>query len=207
MKQRGRYSIWLNSTPFLQVWQEFWITGDCNGRGVPPSDPNWPLDHDLFLTCAYDTVKLLRNHASLALWCGGNEQIPSDDINEALTRRLALVPANENPSHSLDGTRLYLEGKRILHVLSVSIGVIFLLKSNNTDQLKQAGLIWLLFYDWIPVFEWCVVRYSSKNSHQKYICLKEVGQCVQNLLSILVAIVNIFWGTYIMIWKGESSLW
>jgi hypothetical protein len=134
----------LNSMPFLQVWQEFWITGDCNGRGVPPSDPNWPLDHDLFLTCAYDTVKLLRNHASLALWCGGNEQIPPDDINEALTRQLALVPANENPSRSLDGTRLYLEGKRILHVLSVLIGVIFVLKSNNIDQQRQVGLSWLL---------------------------------------------------------------
>ncbi|KAG0622089.1 hypothetical protein M758_3G071400 [Ceratodon purpureus] len=94
----------------ILVWQEFWITGDCNGRGVEPSDPNWPLDHDLFLTCAYDTVKLLRNHASLALWCGGNEQHPAEDINEALEKNLRIVSQGENPSLSLDGSRLYIQG-------------------------------------------------------------------------------------------------
>jgi len=94
----------------LQVWQEFWITGDCNGRGVEPSDPQWPLDHDLFLKCAWDTVKLLRNHASLALWVGGNEQQPADDINDALTLGLALHSRNGNPSLCLDGTRAYIKG-------------------------------------------------------------------------------------------------
>jgi mannosylglycoprotein endo-beta-mannosidase len=94
----------------LQVWQEFWITGDCNGRGVEPSDPQWPLDHDLFLKCAWDTVKLLRNYASLALWVGGNEQQPADDINDALTLGLALHSRNGNPSLCLDGTRAYIKG-------------------------------------------------------------------------------------------------
>jgi len=93
------------------VWQEFWITGDCNGRGLEPSDPDWPLDHGLFLTCAYDTVKLLRNHASLALWCGGNEQHPAEDINEALKKNLKIASDNENPSIYLDGTRLYIQGR------------------------------------------------------------------------------------------------
>ncbi|KAF6143240.1 hypothetical protein GIB67_039023 [Kingdonia uniflora] len=41
---------------------------DVDGRGVPVSNPNGPLDHDLFLLCVRDTVKLLRNHPSLALW-------------------------------------------------------------------------------------------------------------------------------------------
>lgn len=95
----------------LLVWQEFWITGDCNGRGQPPSNAEWPLDHELWLTCAYDTVKLLRNHASLTLWCGGNEQHPADDLNDALTKALVIVsPDSGNPSQSIDGTRLYIEG-------------------------------------------------------------------------------------------------
>ncbi|EFJ38871.1 hypothetical protein SELMODRAFT_164536 [Selaginella moellendorffii] len=96
----------------ILVWQEFWITGDCNGRGVPPSDASWPLDHALFLKCARDTVKLLRNHASLALWVGGNEQHPPEDINQALMKDLKLTQAGsyENPSHLLDGTRLYIQG-------------------------------------------------------------------------------------------------
>ncbi|XP_058077638.1 mannosylglycoprotein endo-beta-mannosidase isoform X2 [Magnolia sinica] len=111
----------------LLVWQEFWITGDCDGRGKPVSNPNGPLDHDLFLLCARDTVKLLRNHPSLALWVGGNEQTPPDDINKALKNDLKLHPSFEShvgkpnstddlhegsvdPSTYLDGTRVYIQG-------------------------------------------------------------------------------------------------
>ncbi|XP_074312296.1 mannosylglycoprotein endo-beta-mannosidase isoform X2 [Silene latifolia] len=108
----------------LLVWQEFWITGDVDGRGDPVSNPNGPLDHDLFLFCARDTVKLLRNHASLAIWVGGNEQVPPDDINTALKSYLRLHPyfacgnGNEDknlsttidPSLYLDGTRVYVQG-------------------------------------------------------------------------------------------------
>ncbi|XAR52593.1 Mannosylglycoprotein endo-beta-mannosidase [Bertholletia excelsa] len=111
----------------LLVWQEFWITGDSDGRGIPVSNPNGPLDHDLFMFCARDTVKLLRNHPSLALWVGGNEQVPPEDINTALKNDLKLHPYFENttknsnlkegksqawkdPSQYLDGTRIYIQG-------------------------------------------------------------------------------------------------
>ncbi|XP_017229132.1 mannosylglycoprotein endo-beta-mannosidase isoform X1 [Daucus carota subsp. sativus] len=111
----------------LLVWQEFWITGDVDGRGVPISNPDGPLDHDLFLLCARDTVKLLRNHPSLALWVGGNEQVPPDDINTALKHDLRLYPyfqkldeikispeeislVLKDPSQYLDGTRIYVQG-------------------------------------------------------------------------------------------------
>jgi len=84
------------------------------------------------LFCARDTVKLLRNHPSLALWVGGNEQTPPDDINTALKADLKLHPnfesVDENiksvgdlssvlrdpspkdPSQYLDGTRAYIQG-------------------------------------------------------------------------------------------------
>lgn len=111
----------------LLVWQEFWITGDVDGRGVPVSNPDGPLDHDLFMLCARDTVKLLRNHPSLALWVGGNEQVPPEDINKALKNDLKLHPYFKNsnetgnftedlslsvqdPSQYLDGTRIYIQG-------------------------------------------------------------------------------------------------
>ncbi|PIA44852.1 hypothetical protein AQUCO_01700437v1 [Aquilegia coerulea] len=107
----------------LLVWQEFWITGDCDGRGIPVSNPNGPLDHELFLLCARDTIKLLRNHPSLSLWVGGNEQTPPEDINTALQNDLKLHPyfqssnkINEHlkdfsdPSQYLDGTRSYVQG-------------------------------------------------------------------------------------------------
>ena len=60
------------------------------------SNPNGPLDHDPFLLCARDTVKLLRNHPSLAVWVEGNEQVPPDDINKALKNDLRLHPYFEN---------------------------------------------------------------------------------------------------------------
>nr|XP_009767426.1 PREDICTED: mannosylglycoprotein endo-beta-mannosidase isoform X2 [Nicotiana sylvestris] len=109
----------------LLVWQEFWITGDCDGRGDPVSNPNGPLDHELFLLCARDTIKLLRNHPSLALWVGGNEQVPPPDINAALKNDLqlhpyfmksndsdtsAITPVLKDPSQYLDGTRVYIQG-------------------------------------------------------------------------------------------------
>ncbi|KAA8545113.1 hypothetical protein F0562_019897 [Nyssa sinensis] len=111
----------------LLVWQEFWITGDCDGRGIPVSNPDGPQDHELFLLCARDTVKLLRNHPSLALWVGGNEQVPPKDINTALINDLKLHPYFVNstessnskedvtltlndPSQYLDGTRIYIQG-------------------------------------------------------------------------------------------------
>ncbi|CAI5496401.1 unnamed protein product, partial [Closterium sp. Naga37s-1] len=96
----------------LLVWQEFWITGDCNGRGLPPSDPSWPLDHCLFLACAQDSVRMLRNHASLALWVGGNETVPAADLNDSLKSMLRLYDAESDPDPSLllDGTRAYIEG-------------------------------------------------------------------------------------------------
>ena len=91
------------------------------------SNPNGPLDHDLFLLCARDTVKFLRNHPSLALWVDGNEQVPPDGINKALKNDLRLHPYFENsneiskssedlfavskdPSQYLDGTRVYIQG-------------------------------------------------------------------------------------------------
>ncbi|CAI5966697.1 unnamed protein product [Closterium sp. NIES-65] len=96
----------------ILVWQEFWITGDCNGRGLPPSDPSWPLDHRLFLSCAQDSVRMLRNHASLALWVGGNETVPAADLNDSLKSMLRFYKAKSDPDPSLllDGTRAYIEG-------------------------------------------------------------------------------------------------
>lgn len=85
----------------LLVMQEFWMTADNNGRWGGQLD--WPLDHQLYIACAADTVKLLRNHPSLCFWCGGNElnppSLPPPDIEAALTQE--IMP-------KLDGTRLYI---------------------------------------------------------------------------------------------------
>ena len=83
------------------VMQEFWMTGDCNGWWG--GQYSWPDDHKLYIQCAADTVKMLRNHPSLCFWCGGNElnppNLPPKDIENALKND--IIP-------NLDGTRLYI---------------------------------------------------------------------------------------------------
>jgi hypothetical protein len=89
----------------LLVFQDFWMSGDCNGRWVDPmkKEDQWtrrryPDDHNLFVASVADQIKMLRNHASLAFWCGGNEITPPVDILAAI--KDSLLP-------SLDNTRFF----------------------------------------------------------------------------------------------------
>lgn len=91
----------------MLVFQDFWFSGDCNGRWEDPlkKDDQWtrrqyPDDHQLVLTAAADQIKMIRNHASLAFWCGGNEMTPPDDI---------LFPLKEKILPELDGTRYFFD--------------------------------------------------------------------------------------------------
>ncbi|MFC3561491.1 glycoside hydrolase family 2 protein [Pedobacter jamesrossensis] len=88
----------------LLVFQDFWFSGDCNGRWVDPlkKDDQWtrrkyPDNHPLVLTAIEDQIKMIRNHASLAFWCGGNEITPPEDI---------LQPLKNDILPRLDGTRI-----------------------------------------------------------------------------------------------------
>lgn len=91
----------------ILVWQDLWISGDCNGEWQDPLKKDsqerrksYPDDHGLFLASVTDQVKMLRTHPSLILWCGGNETYPPKDILDAL--RNEIFP-------SLDPKRLFLD--------------------------------------------------------------------------------------------------
>jgi hypothetical protein len=91
----------------ILVMQDFWGSGDCNGRWQDPKKKddqwtrrNYPDDHNLFIASAADQIKLIRNHASLAIWCGGNEITLPGDIFHAL--KDSLMPL-------LDGTRWFID--------------------------------------------------------------------------------------------------
>jgi len=99
----------------MLVLQDFWMSGDCNGRWVDPmkKEDQWtrrqyPDDHDLFLESAADMIKMVRNYPSLAMWCGGNEITPPDDI---------LVPLRDSILPKLDGTRW----KNVLSLLTLKL--------------------------------------------------------------------------------------
>ncbi|HEY4785486.1 MAG TPA: glycoside hydrolase family 2 TIM barrel-domain containing protein [Bacteroidales bacterium] len=89
----------------LLVFQDFWVSGDCNGKWLDPmkKEDQWtrrkyPDNHRLFLETVTDQVKMIRNHPSLAFWCGGNEIAPSEDILKVMQD--SIFP-------SLDGTRYF----------------------------------------------------------------------------------------------------
>ena len=84
----------------ILVMQDFWISGEY---------PN-PTSKDytqIFLNCAKDTIRLLRNHPSLCFWCGANETDPPDNINTALR---CYIEGDSGCSgyELLDGTRPYI---------------------------------------------------------------------------------------------------
>ncbi|WP_183559229.1 glycoside hydrolase family 2 protein [Mucilaginibacter sp. SP1R1] len=85
----------------MLVFQDMWGSGDCNGRWTDPMklDDQWtrrkyPDDHGLYLKSIEDQVKLVRNYPSLAIWCGGNEITPPEDILVAL--RDTIMPKLDN---------------------------------------------------------------------------------------------------------------
>lgn len=79
----------------MLVIQDFWMSGDCNGKWLDPKklENQWtrrkyPDDHALFVESARDMVKMIRNHPSLAIYCGGNEITPPVDLLDALEKEV-----------------------------------------------------------------------------------------------------------------------
>jgi mannosylglycoprotein endo-beta-mannosidase len=104
----------------ILVWQDLWVSGDCNGEWLDPSKKEsqarrkaYPDDHPLFIESVIDQVKMLRNHPSLYLWCGGNETPPPADINQALEKE--ILP-------QLDPKRFYLDKSTSARLMTNSKG-------------------------------------------------------------------------------------
>ena len=47
----------------MLIWQEFWMTGDNNGRWAGSYAS--PIDHSVYLACVKDVILMLRNHRKL----------------------------------------------------------------------------------------------------------------------------------------------
>ncbi|MGA9587076.1 MAG: discoidin domain-containing protein, partial [Terracidiphilus sp.] len=78
------------------VWQDFWLANPWDG-------PN-PDDNDLFLANARDYLLRIRNHASLGIFCGRNEGLPPQPIDEGLRNMVtSLEPGSHYISSSADG--------------------------------------------------------------------------------------------------------
>ena len=120
----------------LLVFQDFWISGDCNGRWKDqmkkddqPTRRKYPDDHQLFIKSAADQVKMIRNHPSLAFYCGGNEIVPPEDIYLAL--KDSIIPV-------LDGTRYFFSYSNSDSMSYNSIGG----NGDGPYTIQKPGLFW-----------------------------------------------------------------
>jgi len=86
----------------IMVWQEF-IQSSSGTDNVPPSSPEMLA---LFEREARGIIPLRRNHACLAVWCGGNELMDWEK-SPATTKEPALA-LFERLVHELDPGRAYL---------------------------------------------------------------------------------------------------
>jgi hypothetical protein len=74
----------------ILVWNDFWLAN--------PSDGPNPQDEGMFMANVRDRVARIRNHPSLALYCGRNEGNPPKDLDQGMAAETS----------SLDGTRYYI---------------------------------------------------------------------------------------------------
>jgi hypothetical protein len=74
----------------ILVWDDFWLANPADG-------PN-PQDEGMFMANVRDRILRIRNHPSLALYCGRNEGNPPESLNQGMAAETS----------SLDGTRYYI---------------------------------------------------------------------------------------------------
>jgi|GEM_PF-151119 len=64
----------------IMVWDDFWLN----------SHPNLPDDVVAFNANAIEKLKRLRNHPSIAVWCGDNESTPLPPLNDELRQDIQI---------------------------------------------------------------------------------------------------------------------
>lgn len=69
----------------MLVWDDFWLN----------SHPNLPKDVFAFNKNAVEKIKRLRNHPSIAVWCGDNEGYPLPPLNGWLKENVATYDGND----------------------------------------------------------------------------------------------------------------
>ena len=74
----------------IMVWDDFWLN----------SHPNLPDDVFAFNRNAVEKIKRLRNHASIAVWCGDNEGYPLPPLNGWLRENVSTFDKDDRWYHA-----------------------------------------------------------------------------------------------------------
>lgn len=72
----------------IMIWDDFWLTGPYTGLTGPD-------DRKEFVANARDKVIRMRNHPSLAIWCGCNEGWPYDELNQDIINLIKTYDADD----------------------------------------------------------------------------------------------------------------
>lgn len=69
----------------IMVWDDFWLN----------SNPNLPRDVNEFNAAVIEKIKRLRNHPSVAVWCGDNEGWPEAPLNSWIRESIRVYDGDE----------------------------------------------------------------------------------------------------------------
>lgn len=69
----------------IMIWDDFWIN----------SNPNLPSDLHAFNANAVEKIKRVRNHPSIAIWCGDNEGWPEPPLNNWLRENIKVFDGGD----------------------------------------------------------------------------------------------------------------
>jgi hypothetical protein len=130
----------------IMIWQDFWLANPYDG-------PN-PNDNAMFMQNTEDFVKRIRNHPSLALYCGRNEGNPPDTIDSAIRKFLQQEhPDVHYISNSASGVvsgggpyrampvKFYFE-KRATEKLHSEIGMPNMVSYESLKQMLPDSALW-----------------------------------------------------------------
>lgn len=79
----------------IMVWDDFWLN----------SHPNLPHDLHTFHLNAVEKIKRLRNHPSIAVWCGDNEGVPQPPLDDWLRGDVAHYDGGDRRYQSISNAQ------------------------------------------------------------------------------------------------------
>ncbi|MFA5329848.1 MAG: discoidin domain-containing protein [Prolixibacteraceae bacterium] len=78
----------------IMVWDDFWLN----------ANPNLPSDINAFNSNAVEKIKRVRNHPSVAIWCGDNEGFPQPPLSGWLRENIKTFDGNDRYYQSCSNT-------------------------------------------------------------------------------------------------------
>lgn len=192
----------------ILVWNDFWMSTE--GWNYSPANSN------LFLANVTDTLTRYRNHPCIAIWCGRNEGMPPEALNENIDRLVG----------ELDGTRYYEPNSRLLslrtsgpwsnerlddyftdldHGFSTEMGASSIPSAEVMRTMMASADLWP------PGDVWAYHDFHSKGGGNKIAALGMISQCygeATNLEDLCRKAQMMNYDTYRAIYEGfNSRLW